>query len=171
MAGPASARGWLFAFLSVEAFMRRIDQHECLRCPHCGKGQFVSTAPIAPVPLPLLHLGDRRERPDALPIRASCTWRWPTPGVRSALWPSSRDTCCHSRLFPDFATVLLRRKCLRASHRAPSSSCQAIDSRPSALTIPITTADSTVQSNEVYPPPSPPRQNSTFVGRRINAIR
>ncbi|MBI5909547.1 MAG: IS91 family transposase [Betaproteobacteria bacterium] len=41
---------------SVEVFMRRIDQHQRLRCPHCGKGQFVPTAPIAPVPLPLLHL-------------------------------------------------------------------------------------------------------------------
>ena len=41
---------------SVETFMRRIDQHEWLRCPHCGKGQFVPTAPIAPVALPLLHL-------------------------------------------------------------------------------------------------------------------
>jgi hypothetical protein len=41
---------------SVEVFMRRINQHERLRCPHCGKGQFVPTAPIAPVPLPLLHL-------------------------------------------------------------------------------------------------------------------
>ena len=41
---------------SVEAFMRRIDQHQRLRCPHCGKGRFVPTAPIAPVPLPLLHL-------------------------------------------------------------------------------------------------------------------
>ncbi|OGA34776.1 MAG: transposase [Betaproteobacteria bacterium RIFCSPLOWO2_12_FULL_64_23] len=41
---------------SVEAFMRRIDQHQRLRCPHCAKGQFVSMAPIAPVPLPLLHL-------------------------------------------------------------------------------------------------------------------
>jgi hypothetical protein len=28
-----------------------------------------------------------------------------------------------------------------------------------------------LQSNEVYPPPSPPRQDSTFVVRRINAIR
>jgi len=35
---------------SVEAFMRRIDQHERLRCPHCGRGQFVPTAPIAPAP-------------------------------------------------------------------------------------------------------------------------
>src|SRR3990170_8465765 len=26
-------------------------------------------------------------------------------------------------------------------------------------------------TNSVYPPPSPPRQDSTFVGRRINAIR
>ena len=41
---------------SVEAFMRRIDQHQRLRCQHCGKGQFVPTTPIAPVPLPLLHL-------------------------------------------------------------------------------------------------------------------
>jgi hypothetical protein len=41
---------------SVEAFMRRIDQYQRLRCPHCGKGQFVPTAPIAPLPLPLLHL-------------------------------------------------------------------------------------------------------------------
>jgi hypothetical protein len=41
---------------SVEAFMRRIDQHQRLRCQHCGNGQFVPTAPIAPAPLPLLHL-------------------------------------------------------------------------------------------------------------------
>jgi len=41
---------------SIEAFMRRIEQHQRLRCPHCGKGQFVLTAPIAPVSLPLLHL-------------------------------------------------------------------------------------------------------------------
>ena len=41
---------------SVDAFMRRIDQFQRLRCPHCGKGQFVPTAPIAAVPLPLLHL-------------------------------------------------------------------------------------------------------------------
>ena len=41
---------------SVEAFIRRIEQHERLRCPHCGRGRFVPTAPIAPVPLPLLHL-------------------------------------------------------------------------------------------------------------------
>jgi len=41
---------------SVEAFMRRIDRLEWSRCPHCGKGQFVPTAPIAAVPLPLLHL-------------------------------------------------------------------------------------------------------------------
>jgi hypothetical protein len=33
------------------------------------------------------------------------------------------------------------------------------------------TARTAVQSNEVYPPPSPPRQSSTFVRRRINAIR
>jgi len=41
---------------SVEAFMRRIDQHQRLRCQHSGSGQFVPTAPIAPAPLPLLHL-------------------------------------------------------------------------------------------------------------------
>jgi len=41
---------------SVQAFMRRIDQYQRLRCQHCGKGQFVPTASIAPVPLPLLHL-------------------------------------------------------------------------------------------------------------------
>ena len=41
---------------SVEAFMRRIERLEYLRCPHCGKGQFVPTAPVAPVPLRLLHL-------------------------------------------------------------------------------------------------------------------
>src|SRR3972149_512160 len=41
---------------AVQAFMHRIERHEYLRCPHCGKGQFVPTAPIAPVPLRLLHL-------------------------------------------------------------------------------------------------------------------
>ena len=41
---------------SVEAFMRRIHRYEHLRCPHCGRGQFVPTTPIAAVPLPLLHL-------------------------------------------------------------------------------------------------------------------
>ena len=41
---------------SVDAFMRRIDQYQRLRCPHCSKGQFVPTAPIAPVPPSLLHL-------------------------------------------------------------------------------------------------------------------
>lgn len=41
---------------SVDAFMRRIEQHQRLRCPHCGRGQFVPSAPIAPAPLPLLHL-------------------------------------------------------------------------------------------------------------------
>ena len=41
---------------SVEAFMRRIDQHQRMCCPHCGKGQFVTTATIAAVPLPLLPL-------------------------------------------------------------------------------------------------------------------
>jgi hypothetical protein len=41
---------------SVEAFMRRIDRHEWSRCPHCGKGRFVPTAPIAPAPVRWLHL-------------------------------------------------------------------------------------------------------------------
>jgi hypothetical protein len=41
---------------SVQAFMRRIQRHEYLRCTHCGRGQFVPTAPIVPVPLRLLHL-------------------------------------------------------------------------------------------------------------------
>jgi len=41
---------------SIDAFMRRIDQYQRLRCPHCSKGQFVPTAPIAPVPPSLLHL-------------------------------------------------------------------------------------------------------------------
>jgi hypothetical protein len=38
---------------SVEAFMRRIQRHEYLRCPHCGNGRFILTEPIAPVPLRL----------------------------------------------------------------------------------------------------------------------
>jgi hypothetical protein len=33
---------------SVQDFLRRIDRIECSRCPHCGRGQFVTTAPIAP---------------------------------------------------------------------------------------------------------------------------
>ena len=41
---------------SVEAFMRRIDRHEGSRCPHCGKGHFVPTAPIAPAPVRLRYL-------------------------------------------------------------------------------------------------------------------
>ena len=41
---------------SVEAFMHRIERHEYLRCTHCGRGQFVPTSPIAPVPLRLLRL-------------------------------------------------------------------------------------------------------------------
>jgi hypothetical protein len=41
---------------SVQAFMRRIEQHQYLRCPRCGRGQFVPTAPIAPVRLRLPHL-------------------------------------------------------------------------------------------------------------------
>ena len=41
---------------SIQAFMRRVDRHEYLRCPDCGRGQFVPTAPIAPVRLRLPHL-------------------------------------------------------------------------------------------------------------------
>ena len=41
---------------SVQAFMRRIEQYQRLRCSHCGKAWLVPTALIAPVPLPLLHL-------------------------------------------------------------------------------------------------------------------
>lgn len=41
---------------SVEAFLHRIDRIEWSHCPHCGKGRFVPTAPIAPAPMRLLHL-------------------------------------------------------------------------------------------------------------------
>jgi len=41
---------------SVQAFMRRIERLEYMRCTHCGRGQFLPTAPIAPVPLRLQHL-------------------------------------------------------------------------------------------------------------------
>jgi len=41
---------------SVDAFMRRIDRLDWMRCPHCGKGRFVPTAPIAPAPVRWLHL-------------------------------------------------------------------------------------------------------------------
>ena len=41
---------------SIQAFMQRIDRIEWSHCPHCGKGQFVPTASIAPAPLRLLHL-------------------------------------------------------------------------------------------------------------------
>jgi len=40
---------------SVEAFMRRIDRLDWMRCTHCGNGQFVPTASIVPAPR-LLHL-------------------------------------------------------------------------------------------------------------------
>jgi len=40
---------------SVQAFMQRIERHEYLRCPHCGQGQFVTTASIAPAPVRLPH--------------------------------------------------------------------------------------------------------------------
>lgn len=35
---------------SVAAFMRRIDRHEWTRCRHCGQGNGVPTAAIAPMP-------------------------------------------------------------------------------------------------------------------------
>ena len=35
---------------SVDAFMRRIDRLEWLRCAHCGDGRFVTSAAIAPEP-------------------------------------------------------------------------------------------------------------------------
>ena len=38
---------------SLEAFMRRINRLECARCPHCGTGRFVPSAPIAPAPSPV----------------------------------------------------------------------------------------------------------------------
>jgi hypothetical protein len=41
---------------SVDAFMRRIDRLDWMRCPRCGKGRFVPTASIAPAPVRLLHL-------------------------------------------------------------------------------------------------------------------
>ena len=41
---------------SVQDFMQRIQRHEYMRCTHCGRGQFVPTAAIAPVPLRLPHL-------------------------------------------------------------------------------------------------------------------
>ena len=37
---------------SVQDFLHRIDRHEMLRCTHCGNGQFVPTASIAPVRVP-----------------------------------------------------------------------------------------------------------------------
>jgi len=35
---------------SLERFMQRIDRIEWMRCPHCGKGSFVPSAPLAPEP-------------------------------------------------------------------------------------------------------------------------
>lgn len=40
---------------SVQAFMQRIERHQYLHCPHCGQGQFVPTASIAPAPVRLPH--------------------------------------------------------------------------------------------------------------------
>jgi hypothetical protein len=47
---------------SVQAFMHRIQRHEYLRCTHCGGGQFVPTASIAPAPLRLHLRGPPRQR-------------------------------------------------------------------------------------------------------------
>ena len=41
---------------SVQDFLHRIDRLDWMCCPHCGKGQFVPTASIAPAPVRLLHL-------------------------------------------------------------------------------------------------------------------
>jgi hypothetical protein len=35
---------------SVQDFLHRIDRLDWMRCPHCGEGQFVFTAPIASTP-------------------------------------------------------------------------------------------------------------------------
>ena len=35
---------------SLERFMQRIDRIEWMRCPHCAKGSFVPSAPLAPLP-------------------------------------------------------------------------------------------------------------------------
>jgi len=41
---------------SVHEFMQRIQRHEYLRCTHCARGRFVTSAAIAPAPLSLPHL-------------------------------------------------------------------------------------------------------------------
>jgi hypothetical protein len=64
----------------------------------------------------------------------------------------------------DFAALLFRRKCLCAPQRPPSSSCQKIGLRTRTLASPMTTANSALQYNEVYPPPSPPRHDPAFLG-------
>jgi hypothetical protein len=35
---------------SVQAFLQRVDWLQCMRCPHCGTGRFVPSAPLAPTP-------------------------------------------------------------------------------------------------------------------------
>jgi integrase len=35
---------------SLRAFLQRVDRLQCMCCPHCGTGQFVPTAPLAPTP-------------------------------------------------------------------------------------------------------------------------
>lgn len=37
---------------SVAAFFARIERADWLACPHCGRGHFVATAPLAPVRAP-----------------------------------------------------------------------------------------------------------------------
>lgn len=41
---------------SIQAFLHRIDRIQWSHCPHCGRGQFVPTAPIAPASMRLPHL-------------------------------------------------------------------------------------------------------------------
>ena len=83
---------------------------------------------------------DRREIAADLPIHVLCSWRCPSPGARSALWPGSHDPGVRSRLFQHFATGLGRGACFDAPHRAPSASRQTVASRSLRLTIPIATA-------------------------------
>ena len=47
---------------SVQAFMHRIERHDYLRCTHCGRGQFVPTAPSRRCRCAYCICADRRER-------------------------------------------------------------------------------------------------------------
>jgi hypothetical protein len=62
-----------------------------------------------------------------------------------------------------------------AAHRGglPASPllCSWLENGRRPLTIPIATAIPAVQSNEVNPPPRPPRRDSSAFRRRINAVR